>query len=418
VHILYFVALLKAKNTEGVKPEAQNSILISIMNKIKCVIFIWLIGSQLQAQNAADYEKIDKQTYDFFIEKDWQQVINVGRQAITEGVDYYNLRYRIGVAFYEQKQFRAAISHFEKALIFNEFDETSKEYLYYAYLSSERFSDAEKLAKTMRKDTQKRLKIKPAPLLSTLITEGGIKAPNFDSLKIMTFVGVGLGHRIGDVATAFHNFSNVSQTVYYGKITQKEYYLGVTIPLKNGLTIQPVVHLIDLNLASTSAYVSSFHRTDFLAAVQATKSLDLADVRVNASLSNFYNKQQIQFGVGLTYYPLLNNQLALVANGTFQKDSAATAFIVQVGARYRPTPKLELSAHYYSGGGLNPNEMNGFLVNNSYDVLANRIGVMARYATTNQLSVYALGQFENRTESYYQKVYQNVTLAAGLQWVF
>ena len=202
------------------------------MNRIKLVIFLYLAITRLQAQNATDYIKIDKQTYDAFTKKDWKQVTDIGKEALTEGVDYYFLRYRLGVAFYEQKQYRAAIAHFEKALIFNQFDEVSKEYLYYAYLSSERFSDAEKLSKTMRKDTQKRLKIKPAPFLSTVITEGGIKAPSFDSLKGMTFLSVGLGHRIGDVATAFHNFSSVSQTVYYGTISQKQYYLGVTVPLK------------------------------------------------------------------------------------------------------------------------------------------------------------------------------------------
>lgn len=388
------------------------------MNRIKLVLFLLLIGTYIQAQNAADYIKIDKQTYDAFAQKDWKQVTDIGKEALTEGVDYYFLRYRMGVAFYEQKQYRAAIPHFEKALVFNQFDEVSKEYLYYAYCASERFSDAEKLSKTMRKDTQKRLKIKSAPFLSTVITEGGIKAPSFDSLKGMTFLSVGLGHRIGDVATAFHNFSSVSQTVYYGTISQKQYYLGVTVPLKNGLSVQPVFHLIDLNLASTNAYVKSFHRTDFLASVQATQRLTLLDISANGSLSNLYNKQQMQLGAGIAYYPLGNNELALLANGTFQKDSATSSFIVQVGARYRPTPQWELSAHYYSGNALNVNEMNGFLVNNSYDVLKNRIGVMARYAATNQLSVYALGQLESRTESYYKVAYQNITLAVGLQWTF
>jgi tetratricopeptide (TPR) repeat protein len=392
---------------------------MSIMNKLKIIVFLLLTGNYIQAQNVANYATIDKQTYNYFIEKDWKSVVSVGNRAITEGVDYYYLRYRIGVAFYELKQYRAAITHFEKALVFNEFDAVSKEYLYYAYLFSERYYDAEKLSATFNKPLKKQLNIKPSPLITTIITEGGIKLANYDSLKTLSFASIGIGHKLGDNGiTAFHNLSTVNQTVYYGKISQNEYYLNVNIPLKNRLTIQPVVHLIDLTLNSTNKYVNSFHRTDFLAGVQVTKGFNLFDITLNASQSNLYNKSQTQIGVGINYYPLLNNQLVLSASGTFQKDSTTNSTLFQVGVKYRPTNKLELSAHYFSGNALNTNELNGYLVNNSYDVLKDRIGIMARFNATNHLTIYGLGQLENRTESYYKVAYKNTTVAVGLQWTF
>ena len=388
------------------------------MKRLKLLIFMLFVACQLQAQKAADYVQIDKQTYDAFIKKDWKQVTTIGQTAITEGVDYYFLRYRIGVAFYERGQYRSAIPHLEKALIFNGFDEVSREYLYYSYLFSERFSDAERVSKTFSKATKKRLKIYPPPFLTTATAELGTKLPSFDSLRAMTFTGIGVGHRIGDVATAFYNFSTVNQTVYYGKVAQKQYYLGVNVPLKNGFSIQPAFHLIDLNLTSTSPYVSSFHRTDFLGAVQVLKHFTMFDASVNASQSNLYNKYQTQVGAGITVYPQLNNQLALSANATWQKDSTVSTVLFQLSARYRPTPQWELSAHFYSGNALNVNELNGFLVNNSYDVLKNRFGAMVRFNATKNLSIYALGQFENRAESYYKVVYQNMTLGIGLQYLF
>lgn len=388
------------------------------MKRLKLLIFTLLMACQMQAQNTADYVKIDKETYDALIKKDWKKVTTIGQAALTEGVDYYYLRYRIGVAFYEMKQYRAAIPHFEKALIFNDFDEVSKEYLYYSYLFSEQYYDAERVSKTFRKATKKKLNIQPPPFLTTATAELGTKLPTFDSLRAMTFTSIGIGHRIADVATAFHNFSTVNQTVYYGKVAQKQYYLGVTVPLKNGFSIQPVFHLIDLNLTSTSQYVSSFHRTDFLGAVQVSKHFTFFDASVNASQSNLYNKSQTQVGAGVTVYPQLNNQLALSANATWQKDSTVSTVLFQLAARYRPTAQWELSAHFYSGNALNVNEINGFLVNNSYDVLKNRLGAMARFYATKNLSVYALGQFENRTESYYQVNYQNMALGVGLQWLF
>ena len=268
------------------------------------------------------------------------------------------------------------------------------------------------------KASKKRLNIKPPSFLTLATAELGTKIPNFDSLKGMTFTGIGVGHRLGDVATAFHNFSTVNQTVYYGKVAQKQYYLGVTIPLKNGFSIQPAFHLIDLNLTSTSAYVSSFHRTDFLGVVQVSKRFTFFDASINASQSNLYNKSQTQIGAGITVYPLFNNQLALSANATWQKDSTVSTVLFQLAARYRPTPQWELSGHLYSGNALNVNEINGYLVNNSYDVLKNRIAAMVRYYATKNLSVYALWQLENRTESYYKVNYKNVTLGVGLQWTF
>jgi tetratricopeptide (TPR) repeat protein len=382
-------------------------------------MLILLISNCLEAQSVANYPAIDKQTYYAFIEKDWATVIDVGQKALKEGIDYGYLRYRLGIAFYELKQYRFAIQHLEKAVELNEFDDLSKEYLYYAYLFSERFSDAEKLANTFSKALKKRINRTVSPLISTVLIDGGVKLSSFDSLKTMSFASFGIGHKIGEKgASAFHNLSTVNQQVYYGKISQNEYNLTVNIPLKNSLTIQPNVHLIDLNLVSSSPYVNSFHRTDFLVAAQISKGFDLFDLIVNASQSNLYNKSQTQLGVGINYFPLSNNQLVLSANGTFQKDSTISTFLYQIGVRYKATNQLELSANYYAGNALNTNELNGYLVNNSYDILKDRIGLKMRFFPTNHVIIYALGQLENRTESYYKVAYKNTTLAAGLQYVF
>src|SRR5207248_2114987 len=100
------------------------------------LITMIFISGKLLAQDTLNFRMVDTKTYDWYVAKNWDSVIEIGNRAIGQNIDYYYLRMRIGIAYYEKKKFRKAENHFTKALFFNSSSDAGKQYLYYCYLYS------------------------------------------------------------------------------------------------------------------------------------------------------------------------------------------------------------------------------------------------------------------------------------------
>ena len=100
------------------------------------LLIILLAGLLTGNALGQSFAKIDSATYAQYLAGDWSELIIEGKNAIRQDVDYYYLRMRIGIAFFETENYRAATGHFKKALEFNQDDPVALEYLYYCFLYS------------------------------------------------------------------------------------------------------------------------------------------------------------------------------------------------------------------------------------------------------------------------------------------
>lgn len=113
------------------------------MHQRGLIILIFTLYSFLcVGQESSDFSFLDRSTYEFYVNKNWKNLIDCGKQGLNNGFDYYYLRMRMGIAFYELNQYRKAIPHFHKALKFSDKSPLALEYLYYSYLFSGRTSDS------------------------------------------------------------------------------------------------------------------------------------------------------------------------------------------------------------------------------------------------------------------------------------
>ncbi len=94
-----------------------------------------VIVSNLNAQNTFSYTQSDKETYSLYIQGNWNELIKQGKKALKNGIDYYYLRVRMGVAYYHLGKYRLAIKHLLKANKTNQLDPFVNEYLVYSYLA-------------------------------------------------------------------------------------------------------------------------------------------------------------------------------------------------------------------------------------------------------------------------------------------
>jgi hypothetical protein len=106
------------------------------------IILFLLSVFPVHASNRLDFETVDRLTYSFYLEQQWDSVIVVGKQALHDNIDYYYLRVRLGVAYFEKQEYFPATTHLRKAREFNSADPFVTGYLYRAYVYTNRTAEA------------------------------------------------------------------------------------------------------------------------------------------------------------------------------------------------------------------------------------------------------------------------------------
>lgn len=149
-------------------------------NLLTTVLFLTLFVCNAQKLTS---EQVDSQTYNSFTKKDYNATIELGNEAIKQGIDFYFLRYRIGVSYFEKTNYEAAIRNLEKAKEFDSNDPVLMEYLYYSYIYTNRKEKAAKLLAIFPDDLKAKLNHK-SPIFESISAEVGVlKTNNFDSFK-------------------------------------------------------------------------------------------------------------------------------------------------------------------------------------------------------------------------------------------
>ena len=125
------------------------------------------------SQESMTFKYADSLTYRLYLDKNWSELIRTGRDAIETGHDYYYMRMRLGIAYYEMHNYGMSTIHFKKALVFNTSDPVALEYLFYSYYLSGRNYEAWAVVSRLYRENRERI-----------LAESGIQK---NSLTIETF---------------------------------------------------------------------------------------------------------------------------------------------------------------------------------------------------------------------------------------
>ena len=129
------------------------------------IILLLLFAGLANAQEKNDFRRVDSSMYHASISENWDEVIRVGKEALHHDVDYFYLRMRMGIAYFNKQHYRNSAEQMEKALEFSPEDPLVKEYLYYALIYSGQDDEAAWASSSWRqsfkeeKDTEKDKKI-------------------------------------------------------------------------------------------------------------------------------------------------------------------------------------------------------------------------------------------------------------------
>ncbi|NOZ35905.1 MAG: hypothetical protein GXO80_11480 [Chlorobi bacterium] len=429
------------------------------------IIFIFFVSLSF-AQNTLTFPAIDKKTYKQYSDKNWNELIKTGKQSLKKGIDFYYLQYRMGIAYYEQKQYAQSVKYFENVYSKTPDDELIQEYLYYAYLLSGRIDDAKLLSKSFDNSVIEKLHIETEyPFIRALyiatkhdINEDYNYIPknteliNQKTVTSKSWYNISLEHSIGKRVTVFHGYSHleINSTVkdtdsdlpseYTEHLTQNEYYISLKYHLSKGLNLTGGFHFLHSEYFAPNP-IQTFGRRQFTSALyyypensitgslKLDKSFSVFNVSAESSISNINKKLQIQPALSLRIYPFGNNKFYSETKGIYlsEKDNSNFTYnpIIKQSFGFTFLKYSFFSPSVTYGNLINYTSYNAFIVNNDIDKTKFRLESYLNIGfAEGRFNIFLNYQYNvkentftvNGVDSYKQYINQSIT--GGIKWYF
>ncbi|NPA44075.1 MAG: tetratricopeptide repeat protein [Chlorobi bacterium] len=415
-----------------------------------------------------DYVKVDKITYKQYINKDWKNLVKTGKDALKEGIDFYYLQVRMGIAYYELKNYAKAIKYFERAYYSDYENELVQEYLYYSYIFMGRYGDARGLAGTFKRKLKERLGISAEnPLISSLsiITKhdfnedyqynpSDFEVVNQQTILNQSFYNINLLHLLGDYASIYHGYSNlrISSSVlssdidlpsnFEEDIIQSEYYLSFNYQLGIGTNLGIGFHYLNTNYSAldpnpvtigrwggSNVYLYDYTKNSFVGSFTISKQISIIRLGTAFSIANMNDNMQLQPEGSITIFPFGNSKFYTHSRAIYLIDdngyTALKNFIFKqsLGIRFSKYSWFEPSATF--GNMKNFTSYNALIANNDidgvkqrYEALFNfgfsegRFNIFIKYQYNVKENIFEVNGLQNTIE------YTNQSIIGGLTWYF
>lgn len=366
---------------------------------LNLVSFVGFGQSSLNDETVA-VKTIDR-TYALYLKSDWKALIANGDSILKGGSDYYYLRLRLGIAYFEASEYLLAEEQFKRAVEFNSLENLPKEYLYYCYLNTGRIVQARRLAKGFNQDLIKKIGLDSIPVFNYVGLDGGGKFSDLTNVPNASLVGFNLGHRLNPTVFIDHSYSYYSQSNSLWSFKQHDYFLQANIALKDDYTIAGGFHYVHSTLLYSSVSTSS-NTNWFVSSFNLEKQFKKHKAEFGLSTIGSSGYFQLQYNLGYAFYPKANNDLFFGAkayihtnDGHVSTNLAALPFV-----SYKPYEKWNIFGSYLFNGGSNIAEWNGALMNNSPDLTTGRFSATINYQVLKKTTIGLTYQYEQKESSW------------------
>lgn len=418
----------------------------------KYIIILFFVCSiyESKSQDTINSATVEQKSYQLYQDKNWSALINYGKKAIKNGYNYFYMQMRVGIAYYEKKNYSLAEGYFKKALTYNSTDDLALEYLYYCYLLNGRNEEARQLSKQFSKTLSEKIGTDKQSSLNFFMFEAGTKrsdsATYYDKVTKKSsnyfnspiYFQLGLNHSIKNSFSLFHSFTYFNQQTFLGSISQPQYYLKAAIPIKNNWLISPSFHLVHIkstkdvmfqapnnnnNNMGNSPNHPPFNNTTitlsnyFVGSFMVQKTIKKIALGLGTVFSNMNNVTQYIHNGFASYSVFGNSKLVFGVSAYIHTiDNYSTNNLSLAPFLYiQPTKRISLKVTYLVNNKNNIIEDNGYLVNNSSDLTKYRYGALANFIVSKRLTLYALYQLEFKQENVQLFNYRYAVFVGGIK---
>ena len=411
--------------------------------------FFLVLGFITRAQDTLSSGGVEAQSYSLYTQKNWDELITFGNVALSKGFDYYYLRYRLGVAYFEKKKYRVAATQFEKANKFNSTDETL-EYLYYCYNYTSQYERARWISKSFSPEAIAYTGSDKLKAFSFATLEAGMgETDSTVQFNNYYYEQVSAGFYIKNRFYLYSALTNFSQTDFRGTTNQFQYYLSGKVPLKNGWTLNMGLQPIFRGYAAKTYTIDSIgvlapskippHPRDsmvyrdttvtslgtaqtkinLVGAVSITKSIINFDFTFGSAIGAFDSTTQYEHYFGITYFPFGNSSLSISETGFLHTENhyATTHTSLLSALTLSPFKKLTLTLSYLANSGGNLIENDGYIISGTPDFMVARFSFLANLAISNTINIYGVYQHQDNIEFHQHWPFYYNLFAIGLKYI-
>ncbi|MBK7133793.1 MAG: hypothetical protein IPH69_13505 [Bacteroidales bacterium] len=381
-------------------------------------LIMLLTPSALIGQKEHDYHYYDSVTYSLYLSGKWNELIGLGNEAISKGIDYKYLRQRVGYARFASGDYYKSRSDFEKALAFDSYDQFTLEYLYYSNLYTGREKYSGTIEKRLSSEFMEALGIKTSSAIESIEMEYNFKFAGTSYRSHPQYYRVGVGSKISPRLSLFQSFSKYTQqaelqlsgtdeTIY---VRQLEYYSLLNILISRKLIVRGGYHYLH-----NSSVSSALNGNLFM--VSLAPDLNRISLELSGSALRMASESIFQAGLQAGYVFPGKSGFYLTSNvsGLFQAQSNNLIFSQKAG--FRMLKKVWLEGNASFGRMLNYNEFNGLYVYNSIDPLTMKTGISGYIPVGKRISLWANYSWE-RKEFYENSSfhYNQFSYLGGIRW--
>ncbi len=439
-----------------------------ILSLLICISFVSL------SQTSLSLISVDTKTYQQWLESDWDGLISYGNEALNEGVDFYYLRVRLGIAYYNKKNFHEALDHFKEAMKFNSSEDFLKEYLFFSYVFSGQKVEADIFAAGFSPELKKRIgyssrkginnistfyswSYNPNPSIAEDFTYNE-SSRNNGYQDINQFVGVSnikFSHQITNRLSLSHSYTNVMKSSYRFGIwnnfetvekeqstTLHQYYLSASIWAARGFNfivgghyihIRYPVKFISYGMGQPQTKTKINTENDYVGFLSVYKNLKYYTFGASFYYSQLTPSTQLQGDILLTYYPLGNLNIYSTTTATYQREiSSSSTFensvVIEQLVGIKAHKVLWVEGFFSFGDMHNFIKNDGFSVYNSTHYIKSRFGGRFIFLASNKFRL-SLTYTHFKNASYYTETqnslsklnpvnYSNHSLTGGMSWNF
>jgi hypothetical protein len=209
----------------------------------------------------------DSMTYQLYLNKRWTPLLEETHNLLNRGIDFYYLRVRAGIAAYELKKYREAVTHLQQAYAVMPGDSLVNSYYFWALKYAGREDEASLLAGRLSPEQRKEAKITKKGFINGVTAEAllsrnknhhslvdeGLDGQNGVSryrslVRNQKYYGISLDHHLFPKINLYHNFSmmtisrnlqvnsrfNLPAVQHDPSTTQYQYFLNARYSLLKG----------------------------------------------------------------------------------------------------------------------------------------------------------------------------------------
>jgi hypothetical protein len=351
------------------------------MYRVIIIVILLFTAIIVNAQN--DYISADKVTYQYFLDGNWDELIDSTEQFINEGIDFKTLRQRLGYAYYMKTDYVEAGIQYKHAFDFDNSDIISIQYLYFSYLNSGNKIMANYYANKLPPETQEKLNLKSFRIIDAFDFEYNYKTSYSDIRSAPSFLRFGINSQITYNLNLYLTISNFKQSFYstYSTI-QNEYFGLLNFTATDNLNLLAGYHHINA-LVDTSTSISHI----FLGkAVYQLNRFNFGIIYSNYKTTEALNKNQVGFQIGTSLAGKQNIYLSSTLYNLSNSTGSAWVFNQTAGALI--LKNVWAGGHVTFGNLINFVDLNGLYVYNSIDPTTFRTGLTLYYYLNKHFTLY------------------------------